>query len=232
MARVRPATERVWSLGANVVERALGASAKAGNNAAFYRVVGMRNPSRSYFIQWERRLHSLKAVATYALRDNGPGTISRDFHAVDAARRISELGFTVVHEAAAAERERERVWLSRLARPRQAKFRERVVDLYGRCALTGCSTLAVLEAAHIVQVKDRGLDIASNGILLRVDLHKLFDGNYLAIDPADGRVALASQCQFDYAALFTDVRFVAPPGGPSLQAFRRRWEEFNRAIAA
>ena len=232
MARVRPATERVWSLGPDVIERALGASARAGNNAAFYQVVGMRNPSRSYFVQWERRLHSLKAVATYALREDVSDTISRDFHAIDAARRISELGFTVVHEAAPAERERERVWLSRLSRPGQAKFRERVVDLYGRCALTGCSTLPTLEAAHIVSVKDHGLDFAANGILLRVDLHKLFDGNYLAIDPADGRIALAPQCRGDYAALFADVRFAAPVGGPSLEAFHRRWQEFNRALSA
>ena len=67
--------------------------------AAFYKIVRLSRPSRSYFIRHAGQLHSLKAVATYALQQRKTAFRSRDFHAVDAAKRLRELGFDVVHNA-------------------------------------------------------------------------------------------------------------------------------------
>jgi putative restriction endonuclease len=71
-----------------------------------------------------------------------------------------------------------------LVRPRlgQGTFRVLVTDTYRRqCAVTGERTLPVLEAAHIRPVAAGGEHRLDNGLLLRSDLHTLFDRGYLAV---------------------------------------------------
>ncbi len=64
----------------------------------------------------------------------------------------------------------------------QGAFRVLVTDAYSRkCSITGERTLPVLEAAHIKPYAELGPHSVSNGILLRSDIHKLFDGGYLTI---------------------------------------------------
>jgi hypothetical protein len=227
MARQRTATEAVRTLERGAVEQALEASRISGSMKDFYSVVGMRNPSRSYFVRYAGRLHSLKAVVTHALRRRQPLVSSRDFHAGDAADRLRELQFDVVHNVGDADTAREREWLLRLERSGQAEFSSKLIDLYGRCALSGCTTLAALEAAHVKTVAAGGLDHSANGILLRADLHKLFDANLIAVDPRTGRVGVSSECAEDYAAHLADAVFTAPPGGPQLSDFQERWSKFS-----
>jgi hypothetical protein len=226
MARNRTATDRVRGLTAAAVRRALEASLSAGSMKPFYAIVDMRNPSRSYFVRHGGQLHSLKAVVTFALKEERPGTSARDFHAADAAQRVRELGFDVVHNVENADEQREREWISRLKRAGQVEFRSKLIDLYGRCALSGCTTLTALEAAHVRPVSGRGADVGNNGILLRADLHKLFDADLLAINPSNGRVALAESCKPDYERVVGGRVFVPPPGGPTLKNFERRWSDF------
>lgn len=67
----------------------------------------------------------------------------------------------------------------------QGAFRVLVTDAYfRRCAVTGERTLPVLEAAHIKPYALTGPHSVTNGILLRSDLHKLFDLGYVTITPA------------------------------------------------
>lgn len=69
------------------------------------------------------------------------------------------------------------------ARLGQGAFRVLVTDAYDRrCAVTGERTLPVLEAAHIKPYSKNGPHAISNGLLLRSDLHTLFDSGYLTID--------------------------------------------------
>jgi putative restriction endonuclease len=64
----------------------------------------------------------------------------------------------------------------------QGAFRVLVTDAYTRrCAISGEKTLPVLEAAHIKPYSELGPHEISNGILLRSDIHKLFDGGYVTI---------------------------------------------------
>lgn len=227
MARTRTATERVRALTAAEIQRALDASFAAGSMKKFYPIVDMRNPSRSYFVRDKGRLHSVKAVVTFALREQQPSTVARDFHAADAAQRLRELEFDVVHNVENVDEEREREWLSRLKRQGQVEFRTKLIDLYGGCPLSGCTTLSALEAAHVRPVSNQGADAQSNGILLRADLHKLFDADLLAIDPTTGRIALAESCKADYEAMLARKIFAPPAGGPALADFQCRWGDFD-----
>ena len=64
----------------------------------------------------------------------------------------------------------------------QGAFRILVTDAYSRrCAVTGERTLPVLEAAHIKPYSSFGINTTNNGLLLRADLHKLFDSGYITI---------------------------------------------------
>jgi len=64
----------------------------------------------------------------------------------------------------------------------QGIFRIAVADAYGRaCAVTTEHTLPALEAAHIQRFSEGGPHLVSNGILLRADIHRLFDLGYVTI---------------------------------------------------
>lgn len=66
----------------------------------------------------------------------------------------------------------------------QQAFKLALLEAYnGRCAITGLDLPPALEAAHIHPVSDGGLHRLDNGLLLRADLHKLFDAGYIAVSP-------------------------------------------------
>lgn len=71
-------------------------------------------------------------------------------------------------------------------RPRlgQGAFRIGIIEAYGkRCMVTGERTVPALEAAHIVPVSESGTHELTNGLLLRKDIHALFDLHYVTITP-------------------------------------------------
>lgn len=66
----------------------------------------------------------------------------------------------------------------------QQAFKLALLDSYeGRCAITHQALRPALEAAHIHPVSEGGLHRLDNGLLLRSDVHKLFDAGYLSIAP-------------------------------------------------
>jgi putative restriction endonuclease len=80
----------------------------------------------------------------------------------------------------------------------QGAFRILVTDAYDRrCAVTGEKTLPVLEAAHIKPYALLGPHRVSNGILLRSDLHKLFDLGYVTVTP-DLRLEVSSKLKTEW----------------------------------
>lgn len=75
----------------------------------------------------------------------------------------------------------------------QADFRKRLLDAYGnKCAVTGCEVHSVLEAAHIISHAE-GTDYeVGNGLLLRADIHTLFDLRLLAVS-SEYRIHISRQ---------------------------------------
>lgn len=65
----------------------------------------------------------------------------------------------------------------------QQAFKGLVLSSYDRqCAITGNHIQPTLEAAHIRPVAKQGENLVSNGLLLRSDVHTLFDLGYLGLD--------------------------------------------------
>jgi len=64
----------------------------------------------------------------------------------------------------------------------QQTFRQELLGAYESCcAITGCTVIEVLEAAHIIPYREKKLDLTYNGLLLRADLHTLFDKGLICI---------------------------------------------------
>jgi putative restriction endonuclease len=65
----------------------------------------------------------------------------------------------------------------------QRRFRQQLLEAYGaQCAITGCFAVEVLEAAHIVAYRGDETNRTDNGLLLRADVHTLFDLGLIWID--------------------------------------------------
>jgi hypothetical protein len=79
---------------------------------------------------------------------------------------------------------RKRIIASIIRRLGQRTFRRKLFSAYdGQCAITKCRTQWVLEAAHIVPYRGLKTNAVSNGLLLRADVHTLFDLALVAIEP-------------------------------------------------
>lgn len=80
----------------------------------------------------------------------------------------------------------------------QKAFRALVLAAYQRrCAITGEKIRPVLEAAHIRPVDRAGQNRVDNGILLRSDLHTLFDRGYVGVGP-DHRIHVSPRLRSEF----------------------------------
>lgn len=87
-----------------------------------------------------------------------------------------------------------------LVHPRlgQGSFRVLITDTYRRrCAITGEKALPVLEAAHIKPIAELGGHRIDNGLLLRSDVHTLFDRGYVTVAP-DLKVLVSRRLKKDF----------------------------------
>jgi putative restriction endonuclease len=118
----------------------------------------------------------------------------------------------------------------------QGAFRLAVTDGYGRrCAVSGERTLPILDAAHIRGYSDGGQHDIANGLLLRTDIHRLFDLGYVTVtERRTFAVSERLKADFDngvhYYAM-QGVEIAAPRQGfapPAPEALR--WHQENRYL--
>lgn len=112
----------------------------------------------------------------------------------------------------------------------QPQFRAAVLEAYDfKCAITGCDVQDALEAAHILPFRGEHTNVVRNGLLLRADMHSLFDQGLFRIDPDTLRIVLAPQLlRSSYASLQDHgLRVPAAPAlQPDREALRRHGEKF------
>jgi putative restriction endonuclease len=109
-------------------------------------------------------------------------------HLWDSVQRAWQQtpAFDLMQQAYRVEEERARYGRETTIQPRlgQSAFRVLVADAYKRsCAITEEHTLPALEAAHIKPYGDSGPHAVYNGLLLRSDIHRLFDKGYITVTP-------------------------------------------------
>ena len=123
----------------------------------------------------------------------------------------------------------DRVIASIVRRRGQPEFRKALIEAYsGRCAISGCDAVEALEACHIVPYGGPQTNNVSNGLLLRGDLHTLFDIGLLAVDTSNMTVVIAPSLKSTDYREFSEKTISVPKGTsnkPSLDALRThgRW---------
>ena len=114
----------------------------------------------------------------------------------------AESGVPPMFDPSMIEDGRERVAREIAIRRGQVIFRRSLLDSYGCCAMTGCSVEAAIEGAHIVPYQGPGTNHVTNGLLLRGDVHTLFDLGLLAVDSDTLTILVAPQLNgTDYESL-------------------------------
>ena len=107
----------------------------------------------------------------------------------------------------------------------QKKFRDALLAAYeNRCVITGCDVKDVLEAAHITPYLGPDTNHVTNGLLLRADLHTLFDTNLLAVNPNTNEVLVAPSVKDPVYRALQGEPLRAPKAGassPSVAALRQ-----------
>ncbi|MDA4690229.1 HNH endonuclease, partial [Enterobacter hormaechei] len=75
----------------------------------------------------------------------------------------------------------------------QKTFRDTLLTQEAKCAVSGCEIVDILEAAHITAYKNDTHNHVSNGLLLRCDMHTLYDLDLFAIEPDSFVIYFAPQ---------------------------------------
>jgi len=89
---------------------------------------------------------------------------------------------------------RTRIYRQIVLRSGQPVFRQELLDVYeGRCAFTGYDFTGALEACHIVPYQGPDTNHVTNGLLLRADIHTLFDLGKISIRTSDMTLVIADE---------------------------------------
>lgn len=90
--------------------------------------------------------------------------------------------------------ERRVVMVEQVRREQQQKFRANLLRAYNcTCAITGTHVSEVLQAAHINPYRGKHSQVVNNGLLLRADLHLLYDAYLISVNPDTFRVELSDR---------------------------------------
>lgn len=121
---------------------------------------------------------------------HGPVTVETMSHFSSSYAELVEASGRITMEydgikASKLEEDRRRFTLMRrVRREGQAAFRDRLLVAYaGRCAFTGCDVEEVLQAAHIIGYRGNQSNVVPNGLLLRADVHLLYDSSLISVEP-------------------------------------------------
>lgn len=107
----------------------------------------------------------------------------------------------------------------------QRSFREKLLKKNNHCAITKCAVVDILEAAHIYPYRNNSHNHISNGILLRADIHTLFDLDLIAIEPKSFTVHINKKLKGSEYLVY-EGSILSLSHVLSQEAIEERWEIF------
>lgn len=141
--------------------------------------------------------------------------------------QVAETGY---FSPASLKDEREKKLREIVERRGQPDFRNKLIAAYsGRCAVTGCDAVAALEAAHIVPYTGPQSNHVTNGLLLRADIHTLFDLDLIGVDPESMAICVAPGIKATVYAELDGQKLLLPVNAadiPNHEALAQRWGRF------
>ncbi|MEU8044339.1 HNH endonuclease [Micromonospora echinofusca] len=179
-------------------------------------------------IRWDAALtrHLLDSGEDVPVLPAGPERGVRGMDATEFDRLVDALEASRAPEPEALAEGRRRRLAEVTARQGQADFRRRLIEAYGgRCAITGCDTEAALQAAHISPYDGPATNRVTNGLLLRADVHNLFDRGLIWIDEqlrVRGRAEDVHYANWHGKELRLPARTADHPDAAALRAHRQK----------
>lgn len=130
------------------------------------------------------------------------------------------------------EDERRIVTIEQVRREQQGKFRELLLQAYdGACAITETDVPQVLQAAHINPYRGKKSQIVTNGILLRADMHLLYDSHLVSVDPDTLSLRLSDRLGDSKYAQYNNVTLRMPTDPrcePNRDLLAMHFEQFRQ----
>lgn len=138
----------------------------------------------------------------------------------------------IIHYIKEAHDDKALAFIVSLMRKRngQGRLKRNLLRVYnGRCCITGYDVAIALIACHIEPHHQSGNNDSSNGLLLRADIHALWDNNMIGIDPDDLTVHINKALIKTTYAFLNGIRLASRRDNKSLNiaALRIRWDKFK-----
>ena len=193
----------------------------SGKPSPTYRILGL-----ALVTGWEEGYFVLEGLSPQGHTDAIPARAQVNLlialHEGAASNEVSQIAENITEGL-------DRVIASIVRRRGQPEFRKALIEAYSsRCAISGCDAVEALEACHIVPYGGPQTNSVSNGLLLRGDLHTLFDLGLLAVDTSNMTVVIAPSLKSTDYREFSEKTISVPKGMsnmPSLDALHAhgRW---------
>lgn len=126
-------------------------------------------------------------------------------------------------------KEAKREYYSRLQRE-QDIFRALLLEFDKCCVISKESMTEALEAAHIIPSKMRGAEVVGNGIVLRSDIHRLYDSGCFVIDPS-GKIIVVRKVSEYYGSILTGAQLPKQTVQRVSVALAHQWEATQQIAA-
>jgi putative restriction endonuclease len=116
----------------------------------------------------------------------------------------------------------------------QEEFRQNLKYRYrNRCMVTGCQVIEAIEAAHIYPYRGLNDNNPENGLLLRADIHTLFDLDLMGIEPESLTIkfhpkVLSKKWYENFEG--KKLKLLSPNQQPSQAALQYRWKCFQQSL--
>ncbi|PMZ92739.1 MULTISPECIES: HNH endonuclease [unclassified Pseudomonas] len=168
----------------------------------FYRRNKLEYPAYGFRYQgaffYESHSNLDSKATSFILRREGTESVDTSLKEIE--RKEDALG---AFDPSDSKDARERTLTSIVRRRGQTRFRKILLRAYeGRCAVTKCEIEPILEAAHIHPYLGDQTDVVSNGLLLRADIHTLFDFGMLWIEPESLAIRISDRLKYsEYSSL-------------------------------
>jgi putative restriction endonuclease len=126
-----------------------------------------------------------------------------------------------------------RVYRQIVSRQGQAGFRAALLEAYGgQCAVTGFDAVPALEGAHLRPYRGPGSNHVTNGLLLRADIHTLFDLGLLAPEPVTRTIVVSKLLVGTQYVVLSGSQLADPALAwqrPNQEALEIVWQRFSEA---
>lgn len=206
-------------------------------------------PARDYWLVYDGQRYDSKAITGVA-HNLATGSWIKNFHGGYSTVQptLQKLGFTVLvgskskidelilpaecteepFDPSNIKDARERISQTIASRRGQGVFRDKLLISYDyQCAITGCAVVDALEAAHICPYRGPETNAVSNGLLLRADVHTLFDLGLISINYKNMKVVVHEELNGSEYWKFNGQKLQLPSESsqrPSKKALRMHFD--------